>query len=48
MLAVTGMPERNVYLVVLAFMALMVPPNMLFFVYHAIMEKRRNRENLPS
>ncbi|MHC9541331.1 MAG: bile acid:sodium symporter family protein [Vulcanimicrobiota bacterium] len=45
MLAVAGLPERNVDLVVLAFMALMVPPNMLFFVYHTIREKRNGVES---
>lgn len=45
MLAVAGLPERNVDLVVLAFMALMVPPNMLFFVYHTIREKRNGGES---
>ncbi|MDQ7823666.1 MAG: bile acid:sodium symporter [Candidatus Eremiobacteraeota bacterium] len=40
MLAVTGLPERDVDLVILAFMALMVPPNMLFMVYHTLKEKR--------
>jgi bile acid:Na+ symporter, BASS family len=43
MLAVVGFPERNVELSVLAFMALMVPPNMLFMVYHEIREKRTHR-----
>jgi bile acid:Na+ symporter, BASS family len=43
MLAVMGFPERNVDLSLLAFMALMVPPNMLFTVYHSIKEKRGHR-----
>jgi bile acid:Na+ symporter, BASS family len=45
MLAVMGFPERNVDMSLLAFMALMVPPNMLFTLYHAIKEKRSRRPN---
>jgi BASS family bile acid:Na+ symporter len=41
LIAVTGFPGRAVDTAVLAFMALMVPPNMLFTAYHSVRGKRR-------
>jgi len=37
-------PQSGADVVVVAFMGLMVPPNMLFTVYHAIVEKRQSRK----
>ena len=41
LIAVTSFPGRTVNLAVLAFMALMVPPNMIFTLYHSIRSKSR-------
>jgi bile acid:Na+ symporter, BASS family len=37
-------PQSGADVAVIAFMGLMVPPNMLFTVYHVIMEKRRAKK----
>jgi len=42
LIAITSFPGRAVDIAVLAFMALMVPPNTLFTIYHSIRSKRRN------
>jgi predicted Na+-dependent transporter len=39
-------PESGADVAVIAFMGLMVPPNMLFTVYHTIKERRREKRGL--
>ncbi len=42
MLSIMGFPERDVDVPILVYMMLIVPPNMLFTVYHAIKDKREH------
>ncbi len=45
LIAVKSFPDTNVAVAVVAFTALMVPPNMLFTVYHTVRNKRsKNRK----
>jgi len=47
-MAMRMFPESGADVAVIAFMGLMVPPNMLFTVYHAVRERRRSKKVAPS
>jgi BASS family bile acid:Na+ symporter len=46
LVAMRMFPESGADVAVIAFMGLMVPPNMLFTVYHTIKERRREKRGL--
>jgi BASS family bile acid:Na+ symporter len=48
LIALRAFPENGANVAIIAFMGLMVPPNMLFTVYHAIRERRRQKKISPS
>ena len=48
LVAMRTFPESGADVAVIAFMGLMVPPNMLFTVYHTIKEKRRSKKAAAS
>jgi hypothetical protein len=41
-------PESGADVGIIAFMGLMVPPNMLFTVYHSIRERRKQKRTSPT
>jgi BASS family bile acid:Na+ symporter len=43
MIAINSFPESNVDVAVIAFSGLMIPPNMLFTVYHLVQGRRRKK-----
>jgi BASS family bile acid:Na+ symporter len=47
-MAMRMFPKSGADVAVIAFMGLMVPPNMLFTVYHAVRERRRSKKVAPS
>jgi BASS family bile acid:Na+ symporter len=47
LIAMRAFPESGADVGIIAFMGLMVPPNMLFTVYHSIRERRRQKRASP-
>lgn len=47
LIAIRAFPESGADVGIIAFMGLMVPPNMLFTVYHSIRERRRQKRASP-
>lgn len=47
-IAVNSFPGTNVDVAVIAFSALMIPPNMLFTVYHLMRNRRKARHRMPA
>jgi BASS family bile acid:Na+ symporter len=48
LIAMRAFPETGADVGIIAFMGLMVPPNMLFTVYHSIRERRRQKRTSPT
>jgi len=44
LVAMRMFPESGADVAVIAFMGLMVPPNMLYTVYHSVKERRRQKK----
>jgi BASS family bile acid:Na+ symporter len=48
LIAMRAFPESGADVGIIAFMGLMVPPNMLFTVYHSIRERRKQKRTSPT